>query len=109
MIRIVNIIKKKDFEDARSGKSDKVPMIMPEGHIELHPKDMIMTDKKNCVTCKGELFHTDLRCSCLRSEMQSGEPLRCISIKDAKAKKMTYCADCSRVQYLIDHGRADEV
>ncbi len=106
-VKILSILSKKDFENAQ--KNNQVPVIMPKGHIELHPNDMILTDKTNCFICNSDFYHTSLKCSCLKYEMESGEPVRCIAIKDAKARKMTYCSDCSRQDYLMRHGRLDEM
>lgn len=107
-MRILRIIKKKDFEDARAGKSNNVPVIMPDG-IELLDKYFMFWDRKHCVKCNTDFYHTYLDCADLKDEMKSGEPLRCIEIKEAKANKMTYCATCSRALWLFEHDRSDEI
>lgn len=87
-----------------------ISILMQDGTTQDYPEDFIITDGINCVVCMGNFYHTNLDCESLAWERQkSSERLKGMLIKDAKKQKITYCADCSRIKYLIEHGREDEI
>ena len=94
-----NIFKKENH-------TNQVPVIMENGTIEYYDPHFIITDGENCVICNSAFYHTSLDCENLLYE---GNQFKAKRIKDAKKEKMTYCANCSRQNYLYKHGRFDEI
>ena len=91
-------------------KEQTISVLMQDGTIEEYPQKFYITDKINCVVCMGQYYHTSLGCESLHWEwVNSSNPIRGMYIKDAKEKKITYCQKCSRDDYLIRHGREDEL
>ena len=87
---------------------DTLTIKMMDGSFEDYDRHFMITDGKNCVICKGELYHTSLDCECLAWEMaHCDNMLQGMTIKDAKAQNMIYCNDCSMENYLYRHGRSD--
>ena len=81
------------------------PVIMFDGSAENYPKDYIITDGENCVICNSDYYHTSLGCeNLLWEQSNSGEPFKAFKIKEAKAKKMTYCYNCSSELYHFKKG-----
>ena len=91
-------------------KEKTITVHMQDGTVEEYPEKFIITDGENCVVCMGQYYHTSLGCDSLHWEwVNSSNPIKGMYIKDAKKQKITYCEKCSRDNYLIRHGREDEL
>ena len=102
--------KLKDLLPNKKTPQKMLDILMQDGTIQQYPESFYITDGINCVVCMGQYYHTSLDCENLAWERQhSSEKLKGMYVKDAKSQKMTYCADCSRENYLREHGREDEI
>lgn len=87
-----------------------VSVQMQDGTVENYPESFMITDGINCVICMGKYYHTNLDCENLQWEVKnSSSPIKGMYIKDAKKQKITFCANCSRIKYLYEHDRMEEI
>ncbi len=100
---------KEEPKPAFSMYGKMIEVSMPDGTIQKYPEGFMITDG-NCVVCSSDLYHTSLNCENLKWEMEhSNNILIGMSRKDAAKKKLGYCMNCSRENYLLRHGREDEI
>ena len=83
---------------------------MQDGKTQEYDNHFIITDKLNCVHCNSPYYHFNFNCDWLKNEyFSSDEPVKALTIKDAKAKGLVACMDCDRDLYLFNHGRQGEI
>lgn len=106
---LFSFLNKKNEPSSNVVPKNKVSVLMQDGTIEKYDEKFIITDGENCVVCNSKFYHTSLDCENLKFEMKSGEQLKAMFIKDAKKENFTYCANCSRENYLYKHDRLNEL
>ena len=79
-------------------KKKMIPVKMPDGTIEEYAPSFIITDGEHCVASNfGEHYHTSFDCPSLRLGMISSEPLKGMTVKEAKRSGLMPCKECERM------------
>lgn len=91
----MNLFSRKKKETPPTFEEKTVSVLMQDGSVEEYPETFIITDGENCVVCNSKMYHTNLDCEYLKTEMSGNKTLKAMYVTDAKSKGFSYCYRCS--------------
>lgn len=71
-----------------------IPVLMLDGTIEEYHPRFHIEDKKNCIICNSDDYHTFFACKSLKEEMKSGKQVKAMLIREAEKQGFYYCYEC---------------
>lgn len=71
-----------------------IPVLMIDGTIEEYHPRFHIEDKKNCIICNSNDYHTFFGCKSLKEEMKSGKQVKAMLIREAERQDFYYCYEC---------------